>query len=58
MNVHPTPVHIRGCVLDAITAEMTKRGEYVPTWVYAAVRDGISQACTEHDRASNRQVSA
>lgn len=58
MNTHPTPAHIRSSVTDAICEEMTKRGEYVPTWVYAAVRDGVSRACVEHDRASNRQVAA
>lgn len=58
MHVHPTPVHIRGCITDAICAEMAARGEYVPTWVFAAVRDGIKKACAEHDRETNQRDAA
>jgi hypothetical protein len=58
MLVHPTPVHIRTCVTDAICEEMTKRGEYVPTWVWQAVKDGIARACAEHDRDINARAAA
>lgn len=49
MHVHPTPVHIRSCIIEALTEGMKQRGEYVPIWVSQAIREGIRQACAEHD---------
>jgi hypothetical protein len=47
---HPTPTHIRGCIFDRITAEMAARREFCPLWISQAIRDGIAQACAEHDQ--------
>lgn len=46
---HPTPVHIRSCIFDALTKQMAERKEYVPMWVTDAIREGIRTACAEHD---------
>lgn len=48
---HPTPVHLRTCVLDALTAESEARGEPLPFWVASAVIKGVRTCCAEHDAA-------
>ena len=58
MHVHPTPVHIRSCIRDALTDGMKQRGEYVPVWVMQAVQEGIAKACAEHDAEQARGKAA
>lgn len=58
MHVNPTPAHIRGAVENRVHEEAKARGEYVSQWVYDAIKRGISEACAEHDRATNRGLAA
>lgn len=58
MLIHPTPVHIRTCIIDAITEGMKQRGEYVPVWISQAINEGIRNACAEHDAEQAKRRAA
>ena len=46
---HPTPIHIRRCIMERILSGTQKGQEALPLWVMQAVSDGIADACREHD---------
>lgn len=50
---HPTPQHIRGCILDAITEHnrtAANRGLLeIPYVAMSVIGAGISEACHQHD---------
>lgn len=49
MHAHPTPVHIRSCIYDALIKGMESGKQAPPVWVSEAIAEGIRQACREHD---------
>lgn len=53
---HPPPVHIRSCIFDALIRGMDAGKEAPPMWVSEAIREGIRQACAEHDRETNERA--
>ena len=46
---HPTPAHIRGCILDELCAEMTAREQYLDGWIFTAINRAIAKANAQHD---------
>ena len=46
---HPTPVHIRSCITQRLIDAMREGKEAAPLWVSEAIREGIKDACREHD---------
>ena len=46
---HPTPVHIRSCITQRLIDGKDAGKEAPPLWVQEAIREGIKDACREHD---------
>jgi len=55
---HPTPAEIRSAIFQRLYDEAAARGEIVPQWILSAIRQGVSDANAEHDRANAQQVAA
>jgi hypothetical protein len=49
MHDHPTPMHIRSCILDALIKGMEEGKQAPPVWISQAISEGIRNACAEHD---------
>lgn len=58
MHTHPTPMHIHVAILDAISAAEKQHGQSLPIWLGQAIRDGIRNACAEHDAECAKRKAA
>ena len=58
MHTHPTPVHIRTCILDALIKGMKEGKQAPPVWVSQAINEGIRNACAEHDAEQAKRRTA
>ena len=55
-DTHPTPAHVRSCIMDEIFAYNEKKPAVEIPWAaIAAVNAGIRKACQEHDEAKAGQ---
>lgn len=56
-DTHPTPVHIRSCIIVAMTEYNDKAAkdgrDFIPYGAIEAVKTGVAKACAEHDEAKN-----